>query len=97
MAAFEESRKAVSKREEQSFDGHPPRAWGLLPGAPAALVVATRSDIVEPDGVLRLPPNEIPCQTTARRSRSALPITDTELSDIAAAANIGLSRSPDAG
>lgn len=36
-------------------------------------------------------------QTAARRSRSAFAITETELSDIAPAASIGLSKIPNAG
>ncbi len=36
-------------------------------------------------------------QTSARRSRSALPITETELNVIAALASIGLSSQPKTG
>jgi len=46
---------------------------------------------------LLIPIESSAVQTLAERSRSALPMTDTELADIAALASIGLRRMPSHG
>src|SRR6266699_2528140 len=77
-----EQQTKIERMMETKFREEPLRKAGLL-----------SSVTCHPSPVTRHP-SSLASQILARRSRSALPITDTELKLIAAAASIGLRRIP---